>query len=86
MGKLTFVAWLFIMAFACFALAVGKSSAAWFLGSIVLLAVGVYASRQLQREADDETVDQGVSLGFFGKAILLMLAAMLGIFWVQFSA
>ena len=49
-GKLSFVAWLFIMAMSCLVLAGIKSSLAWLVGGIVLLSVAIYAMRQFKKE------------------------------------
>lgn len=83
-GRLAFVAWLFIMAFSCLILAGTNSSLGWLVGGIALLSVAIYAMRQFKKE--EETERQGVSIGFFGVAILIMIVAMLGLFWLQFSA
>ena len=83
-GRLVFVAWLFVMAIACFIVAGTNSSLGWFIGGVSFLAVAIYARRQFKKE--EETERQGVSIGFFGGAILFMIVAMLGLFWLQFSA
>lgn len=83
-GRLSFVAWLFVMAIACLVLAGTNKSLGWLVGGVVLLFVAVYAMRQFKKE--EETEREGVSIGFFGVAIIIMLAAMLGLFWLQFSA
>lgn len=83
-GRLSFVAWLFIMAMSCLVLAGIKSSLAWLVGGIVLLSVAIYAMRQFKKE--EETEREGASIGFFGVAIMIMIVAMLGLFWLQFKA
>jgi hypothetical protein len=83
-GRLSFVAWLFVMAIACFILAGTGSSLGWLAGGVVILSVAIYALRQFKKEA--ETPREGVSIGFFGLAVLVMIVAMLGLFWLQFSA
>jgi len=83
-GRLSFVAWLFIMAISCLILAVTNSSLGWLVGGIVLLFVAIYAARQFKKEKT--TQREGVSLGFFGIAMLVMIVVMLGLFWLQSSA
>jgi hypothetical protein len=83
-GRLSFVAWLFVMAISCLGLAVAKWSPGWLIGGVVLLSVATYAVRQFRKEEESER--EGVSIGFFGIAILVMITAMLGLFWLQFSA
>jgi hypothetical protein len=83
-GRLSFVAWLFVMAISCLVLAGAKSSLGWLVGGVVLLSGAIYAMRQFKKE--EETEREGVSIGFFGMAILIMIVAMLGVFWLQFSA
>ena len=83
-GRLSLVAWLFVMAISCLVLAGAKSSLGWLVGGVVLLSVAIYAMRQLKKE--EETEREGVSIGFFGIAIGIMIVAMLGVFWFQFSA
>lgn len=78
MGTIAFIGWLFLMAFACLALALMKFSLAWLSGGAVLLAVAIYALRQARREQVSER--EGVSISFFGVAITLMLGGILGIF------
>ena len=84
MGRMSFVAWLFIMAISCLVLAGINASLGWLIGGIVLLSVAIYAMRQFKKE--EETEREGVSISFFGAAILFMIVAMLGLFWLQFSA
>lgn len=84
LGRLAFVAWLFITAFSCFVVALTTSSLGWLGGGIVLLFVAIYARRQFKNE--EETERKGVSISFFGMAILIMIVAMLGLFWLQSSA
>lgn len=83
-GRLTFVAWLFIVSFSCFVVAATNSSTGWFAGGIAILLVAIFAKRQFKRE--EATEPQGVSIGFFGAAVLIVIIAMLGLFWLQFSA
>ena len=83
-GRLSFVAWLFIMAISCLVLAGTNSSLGWFVGGVIVLSLAIYAMRQFKRE--EETEREGVSISFFGAAILIMIVAMLGLFWFQFSA
>jgi len=82
-GRLSFVAWLFVMAIACLVLAGTNKSLGWLVGGIVLLGVAIYAARQFKHEA--ETEREGVSISFFGVAIVIMLVVMFGLFWLQSS-
>lgn len=84
MGRATFVAWLYITAAACVAIAIGDRKWAWLIGGIVFFSVAHAARRQLKKEA--ESGRKGVSISFFGIAILLMLTGMLFLFWLQFKA
>jgi len=81
MGRVSFVAWLFVMAIASLVLAIGERSLGWFLGAIVLAFVASYARKQINKE--EETGRQDASLGFVAKAIILMLLAMAVMFWLQ---
>lgn len=83
-GRLSFVAWVFITAIACLILAGTNSSLGWLIGGVVLLSLAIYAMRQFKKE--QETERERVSIGFFGVAIMIMIVAMLGLFWLQFSA
>jgi hypothetical protein len=78
MGTIIYIAWLFLMAIACLALAAMKLSLAWLSGGVLLLAVAIYALRLAGRDQDSER--EGVSIGFFGVAMSLMLGGILGIF------
>lgn len=84
-GRLSFVAWLFVMAIACLVLAGTNKSLGWLVGGIVLLGVAIYAARQFKHEAETETEREGVSISFFGVAIVIMLVVMFGLFWLQSS-
>lgn len=84
MGRISFVAWLFIAAIACLVIAAADFSPGWLIGGIVLLSVAIYALRQLKKE--EETGHKGVSVSFFGMAMLVMIATMFLLFWLQFSA
>ena len=81
MGRVSFVAWLYVMAVASLFLAIGNKSWGWFAGAIVLAVVAGYARKQLRKEA--ATQRTGASLGFVGTAIAVMLVVMLGLFWLQ---
>jgi heme O synthase-like polyprenyltransferase len=82
-GRLAFVAGLFIMAAACLTLAGTNMSFGWLLGAAIFSFVAIYAMRQFKQE--EATERQGISIGFFGGAILFMVAAMVGMAWF-FSA
>ena len=84
MGRMSFVTWLFIMAISCLFLAVVNFSFGWLIGGVVLLSVAIYAKRQFNNE--EETGREGVSISFFGAAIIFMIVAMLFLFWLQFKA
>jgi len=84
MGRALFVAWLFISALACLVIAGTRFSLGWLLGGIVLFPVAVSALRQFKKE--QETGRATPSGGFVAKAILIMIAAMLFLFWLQSSA
>jgi hypothetical protein len=84
MGRMSFVAWLFIVAASCLILAVVNSSLAWLIGGAVLFSVAIYAFRQFKKE--EGSGREGVSISFFGVAVLLMIVAMLFLFWFQFKA
>ncbi len=84
MGRTSFVAWLFIMSIACVVIAIGDRSLGWFVGGVVLSAVAFYARKKLREEAS--TGPGETSFSFVGVAILLMLVAMMFIFWLQFKA
>lgn len=83
-GRLSFVVWLFITAISCLILAGTNASLGWLVGGVVFLSVALYALRQFKKEEDAER--EAVSIGFFGLAIMIMSVAMLGLFWLQFSA
>ena len=80
MGRVSFVAWLVVMAVASLLIAVTNKSWGWFAGAIVLAVVAGYARRQLRKEA--ATQRAGASPGFVVSAIALMLVVMLGLFWL----
>ena len=46
MGRVSFVAWLFVMSIASIVIAVGERSFGWFVGGLVLLFVAFYDSRR----------------------------------------
>lgn len=83
MGRLSFVIWLHVMAMACGVIALTERSWAWFIGGIVLLVVATMARRLRSDEA--ATGHTGPRIGFVGVAMLLMLAVMALLFWLQFS-
>jgi hypothetical protein len=83
-GRISFVAWLFVSALACLLLAAIESSLGWLIGGIILVLVAVFAHRLLKRERD--VGRQGPSLRFAGLAMLAMLIVMGLLFWLQFSA
>ena len=81
---MSFVAGLYVMALACLLLAATNRSLGWFVGAVVFGFVATYAVRQFKKEEDTER--EGVSIGFFGMAILVMIVVMLGLAWLQTSA
>ena len=84
MGRLSFVAVLYIMAAACVVIAVAGRSWGWLLGAVVFFVVAIAARRQLKRE--HETGREPPRIGFVGLAMLAMLVVMFFLFWIQFSA
>ena len=84
MGRLSFVAWLYIMAATCVLIAIGDRSWGWLIGGVVSFVVANIARRQLEKE--ETSGREGVSISFFGVAVLLMIVAMLFLFWLQFKA
>lgn len=85
MGRTAFVGWLFTMAIASFTVAASGKSWGWALGGIVFMAVALYARRQLNEEQDDEQ-PANASFRFVAVGILVMLACMGFLFWLQKSA
>jgi 1,4-dihydroxy-2-naphthoate octaprenyltransferase len=83
MGKATFTAWLYIMAVACVAIAVGGKTWGWLIGAVVFLAVAEMARRMLKNE---EASEGPARVSFVALAILVMLSAMGILFWIQFRA
>jgi hypothetical protein len=83
MGRASFVAWLFIMAIACFVMAAADASWGWLIGGIVFLSVALFASRQFKKE--QEVGPETASLSFVGIAILVMILAMCFLVWLQES-
>lgn len=83
MRPIPFVAMLFVMAAACVVIAIGGRSLGWFMGGLVLFAVGMFARRQLQREQEEGPA--GARLGFVAIAIGLMVAAIGFMAWLDMS-
>jgi hypothetical protein len=75
-----FIAVLFVMAFACLGIAISDTSFAWFIGAIVFLSVGLFARRLGSQE--DEPEGGGARLRFVAIAMLVMVAAIVGIAWL----
>lgn len=84
MGRITFVAMLFVMAAACVIVAIGDRSWGWLVGSFVFISVAVMALRRLKQEQDE--IRSSPRLSFVTLAILGMVIVMGGLFWMQFSA
>ena len=84
MGRMSFIVCLFIMAISCLILSGINTSLGWLIGGVVLLSMAIYAMSQFKKE--EETEREGVSISFFGAAMLFMIVSMLGLFWFQFSA
>lgn len=78
MGRLSFVAVLFVMTLSCFGLAISSSSWKWFIGGVVFLIVSIRALRQLntERESGPETA----SNKFIVYAILALFVGFAAIF------
>jgi 1,4-dihydroxy-2-naphthoate octaprenyltransferase len=84
MGRISFVAVLYIMAAACVVIAVGGRSWGWLIGAVLFFVVASVARCQLKRE--HEMGREPPRIGFVGLAMLAMLVAMFFLFWIQFSA
>jgi hypothetical protein len=52
MGRMSFVATLFVMAIACLLIAGTSSSRGWAIGGIIFLSTGVFALRQFKGERE----------------------------------
>lgn len=84
MRPTSFVAWLFVMAAACIVIAIGDRSGSWLIGGLVLFSVAMFARHKLKQESQ---LGRGPArVGFVGLAMLVMLAAMSFLFWLQVSA
>lgn len=84
MGRFTFVAMLYIMAIASVVAAFGDRSWGWAIGAIAFFLVAQFARRQLKKEvASDERAPP--RLGFVGIAMLVMVVAILLMFWLTRS-
>jgi len=83
MGKATFTAWLYIMAVACLAIAMGDKAWGWVAGAVVFLVVAEMARRMLK---GGEESNGPARVSFVALAMLVMLSAMGLLFWIQFRA
>ena len=83
MGRATFVAWLYIMAVACLAIAMGDKKWGWVAGAVIFLVVAE-AARRLMKGGEESNGPARVS--FVALAMLVMLSAMGILFWIQFRA
>lgn len=52
MGRMSFVAMLFVTGLACVGLALSRSSWGWAIGGVVLLIVAIYSFRQFSTERE----------------------------------
>jgi polyferredoxin len=92
MGRISFVAMLFVMALACIGIAISSSSWGWAIGGIVFLFVGNFARRQFnnERESGPETASNKfiiyAFLGLFvGFAIIVFLSHRLSLDRAMFN-
>jgi peptidoglycan biosynthesis protein MviN/MurJ (putative lipid II flippase) len=83
MGRISFVAMLFVMALACLGMAVSALSWGWAIGGIAFVVVGVYALRQFNTELESESGTETASSKF---AIFAMLVVVVGIAGIAFLA
>jgi hypothetical protein len=82
MGRVTFVALLFVMSLACIVIAIGERSFGWVVGAVVFFFASFYARKQFNIE--EQTGHKGASFSFVGKPIILMLVVMLLLlFWIR---
>ena len=82
MGRTTFVAMLYIMTAACVVIAIGDHSLGWAIGAVAFFFVAQFARRQLKSEVEIER-PPGPRLGFVGIAMLVMVVAILLMFWLS---
>jgi hypothetical protein len=81
MGRMAFVAMLFVMAAACLGLAFTSSSWGWGTGGIIFLSAGIYALRQFKEErvighatASNKFIIFAFLALFLGFAIIVFLS------------
>lgn len=81
MGRISFVAMLFVMGLACLGIALSSASWGWAIGGIAFLSVGIFARRRLKEESEvgPETASNKfivlAFLGFFvGFALIVFLS------------
>lgn len=82
MGRLSFVVMLFVMALACFVLALTDGSWGWAIGAVIFLAVGIMARRQYGAEGDSEDGPEVASNKFIMVAFLALFAGFGAIFFL----
>ncbi|MEZ5627391.1 MAG: hypothetical protein R3E34_07685 [Rhodocyclaceae bacterium] len=81
MGRIIYVAMFFVMAIACFVIAISDSSWGWALGGIVFVLVGIFATRQLKVE--NEIGRQPASNRFIIFAFLALFLGFAAIFLIM---
>ncbi|MDQ1093646.1 hypothetical protein QE400_003059 [Xanthomonas sacchari] len=72
------------MAFACLMNAIATMSLGWFVGAVIFCAVGFFATRLAVREGGPGR--GGVRFGFFAIAMLVMAAAVYGMYLLDTAA
>lgn len=81
MGRITFVAMLYIMAAACVVIAFGDRAWGWAVGAVTFFLAAQFSRRQLKREVESDE-RKGPRLSFVGIAMLVMVVAILLMFWL----
>lgn len=81
MGRIAFVAWLYIMAAASVIIALGDRSWGWALGAIAFFFFAQYSRRQLKKEVESAEREPP-RLNFVAISMIVMIAGILLIFWL----
>lgn len=84
MGRITYVAWLYVMSAACVVIAIGDRAWGWLIGGVVFFFVAQFARRQLKVEI--EKGHEPPRFNFVVIAMLVMVVIMLLLFWIQARA
>jgi polyferredoxin len=81
----SFIVVLYVMSLACLVIAFGDRSLGWFVGAIVFFDVAQFARRKATEEQEEP--DSGGARGkFIVVAMLIMVAAMYGMYLLSESA